>query len=180
DGLGRGVNADIAHQWYAKALAAFHKAEEIEPKPYTEYRIGKLYHAGLGTEQDDEKAARWFAPAAGGGNKYAQYSLGGLYYKGNGVVQNYETAHTLYAESDQKNFPYASYELAKMHRDGVGTIKNTAKADECFQKAFVGFVALEAQSHDDKLTGREAAKAPVEPLRSRSGRACAMEANADK
>ncbi|MEG2842838.1 MAG: SEL1-like repeat protein, partial [Ruthenibacterium sp.] len=190
DGLGQEIDFTVAYQWYAKALTAFHAVQEIEPKPsgceatkapversrtravalameakadkhYTEYRIGKMYNAGLGTEQDYTKAAEWFTLASvvdksqhRKGNKYAQYSLGGLYYKGNGVTQNYETALLSYRKSAVQDFPYASYELAKMHRDGIGTVKNESEAGEHFKKAFTGFVALEKQSQDDKLQYR--------------------------
>ena len=41
-----------------KALAAFHAVEEQKKNRYAEYRIGKLYAAGLGCEQDYGEAAR--------------------------------------------------------------------------------------------------------------------------
>lgn len=52
DGLGRKIDMQAAHVWYSKALAAFYAVERQKKKRYTEYRIGKLYAAGLGCEQD--------------------------------------------------------------------------------------------------------------------------------
>ena len=52
DGLGRKIDMQAAHVWYSKALAAFYAVERPKKKRYAEYRIGKLYAAGLGCEQD--------------------------------------------------------------------------------------------------------------------------------
>lgn len=154
DGLGREPDPGAAHQWYAKALAAFLAVEDVKPGRYAEYRIGKMYAAGLGTEQNHSEAAGWFRKSADQGYKYAQYSLAGLYYRGKGVEQDYEAALGLYTKSAVQEFPYASYELGKMYRDGVGTEKNDGAADGHFWDAYHGFTALEQQSHDDKLQYR--------------------------
>jgi len=154
DGLGRDIDQGAAYEWYKKALNAFLSDEAEKPKPYIQYRIGKMFAAGLGTEQSYEQAASWFLQAVEKNHKYAEYSLGGLYYRGQGVMQSYETALGLYARSAKQGNPYADYELAKMYRDGIGTQKNTEEADRYFKSAFVGFSALEAESHDDKLQYR--------------------------
>jgi TPR repeat protein len=154
DGLGCEADAAEAYRWYEKALAVFHAAEEEKPWKYTEYRIGKMYAAGLGTEQDYLQAADWLTLSADENYKYAQYSLGGLYYHGKGVDQDHETAFALYTRSADQSFPYASFELGKMLRDGIGCVKNQQDADRRFKEAFLGFVFMEEQSHDDKLQYR--------------------------
>lgn len=172
DGLGRKIDEAAAQGWYAKALAAFHVAEQKakeRQKPYLQYRIGKMYAAGLGTEhkvnrpegaregglcRDYEKAALWFSQAVAANHKYAQYSLAGLYYRGQGVEQSHEQAFHLYGCSAEQTNPYASYELAKMYRDGIGTEKDIDSAGLHFKNAFSGFFQLEKESHDDKLQYR--------------------------
>lgn len=154
DGLGCEANADEAYHWYEKALAVFHGAEEEKAWKYTEYRIGKMYTAGLGTEQDYLQAVDWLTLSSDENYKYAQYSLGGLYYRGKGVDQDHETAFALYSRSADQSFPYASFELGKMLRDGIGCSKNQQDSDRRFKEAFLGFVSLEEQSHDDKLQYR--------------------------
>lgn len=154
DGLGCESDAEEAYRWYKKALAVFHAAEEEKPWKYTEYRIGKMYTAGLGTEQDYLQAADWLTLSANENYKYAQYSLGGLYYHGKGVDQDHETAFTLYTRSADQSFPYASFELGKMLRDGIGCVKNQQDSDRRFKEAFLGFVSMEEQGHDDKLQYR--------------------------
>lgn len=154
DGLGCEADADEAYRWYEKALAVFHAVEEEKLWKYTEYRIGKMYAAGLGTEQDYLQAADWLTLSADENYKYAQYSLGGLYYHGKGVDQDHESAFALYTRSANQSFPYASFELGKMLRDGIGCVKNQQDSDRRFKEAFLGFVSMEEQSHDDKLQYR--------------------------
>lgn len=172
DGLGQEIDMAASQEWYGKALAAFRAEEQIaneKQRPYLQYRIGKMYAAGLGTEhkvncpegaregglgRSYESAAKWFSQAADANHKYAQYSLAGLYYRGQGVEQDYNCAFLLYQSSAEQGNPYASYELAKMYLDGIGTIKDSEAAEQHFQEAFAGFCGLEKESHDDKLQYR--------------------------
>lgn len=154
DGLGCEADTEESYRWYEKALAVFHAAEGEKPWKYTEYRIGKMYAAGLGAEQDYLQAADWLTLSADENYKYAQYSLGGLYYHGKGVDQDHETSFALYTRSADQSFPYASFELGKMLRDGIGCAKNQQDSDRRFKEAFLGFVSLEEQGHDDKLQYR--------------------------
>lgn len=154
DGLGGEIDLLKAHEWYKKSLNAFHKVEEKKAWEYTEYRIGKMYSQGLGTEEDYEMAAYWLTLSAEERYKFAEYSLGGLYYRGQGVEQSYERAFDLYLRSAKQGFPYAEFEVAKMYRDGIGTYKNETESNKYFRSAFMGFEKLEKQSHDDKIQYR--------------------------
>lgn len=80
-------NEETSIAKYTRALQGF---LQIEPnskklKPYVQYRIGKMFCYGLGTEQDYEKAFEWFERSAKQKNKFAQFSLANLYYYGSGV-----------------------------------------------------------------------------------------------
>lgn len=154
DGLSVNMDCVVAQEWYVRALNAFLSVESIKSSPYLQYRVGKMYAGGLGTRQDYLEAADWFQMAISKNYKYAQYSLAGLYYYGYGVERSYETAFGLYRKSARQKNPYASYELAKMHQKGIGTQMNTEKADEHYEKAFIGFSVLEEQTKDDKLQYR--------------------------
>ena len=65
-------------------------------KPYVQYRIGKMFCYGLGTEQDYEKAFEWFERSAKQKNKFAQFSLANLYYYGSGVEKDLSQAFLWY------------------------------------------------------------------------------------
>lgn len=68
-----------AQEWYEKSLKAMLVVEDRKENTYLEYRIGKMYQYGLGTEENLPEAAKWFEIASGKEHKYALYSLGMLY-----------------------------------------------------------------------------------------------------
>lgn len=154
DGLGVEIDTGKAQAYYAQALKGFEILEHRKPWKYLEYRIGKMHSQGLGTEQDYEVSADWFTKSANQKYKFAEYSLGGQYLRGQGVEQSNEKAFELYLRSAKQGFPYADFEVAKMFRDGVGTEKDAEQSTLHFEKAYIGFIGLEKQSHDDKLQYR--------------------------
>ena len=71
---------EISIAKYTQALQGF---LQIEPnskklKPYVQYRIGKMFCYGRGTEQDYEKAFEWFQRSAKQKNKFAQFRFARL------------------------------------------------------------------------------------------------------
>ena len=145
-----------ADEYFQKALQGFRALEPTAKrlKPYVQYRIGKMFALGYGTEQDYSEAFGWFEKSAAAGNKFAQYSLGSLYFFGNGVPQNYEKAFEYYKLSADQDNAYACYEVAKMFRDGIGTEKNPEQAEIYFQKAYNGFLKIAQDNPDDKIIYR--------------------------
>lgn len=146
-------NAEQAARYYKAALDGFIfiEPESGKMKSYVQYRIGKMYNYGLGTEQDFGKAFGWFEKAAAAENRYAQYSLGSLYYYGNGVEQNFEKAFELYRKSADKGNAYGCYQAAKMLESGVGAEINLEKSDEYFRKAYSGFLSIEKNTDSAEL-----------------------------
>lgn len=145
-----------ADEYFQKALHGF---LEIEPtakqlQDYVQYRIGKMFALGFGTEQDYYKAFGWFTKSAAAGNKFAQYSLGSLYFYGNGTPQNYEKAFEYFKLSADQDNAYACYETAKMFLDGISVEKNSEQAEIYFQKAYSGFRRSTAENPDDKIIYR--------------------------
>ena len=155
-GLLGNENIPKADEYFQKALQGFLALEPTlkRLKPYIQYRIGKMFALGLGTEQDYTKAFGWFEKSAVAGNKFAQYSLGNLYFYGNGITQNYEKAFEYYKLSADQDNAYACYETAKMLRDGIGTEKNTEQAELYFQKAYNGFLKIAQDNPDEKILYR--------------------------
>ena len=140
-----------AQEWYGKSLKAMLVVEDRKENTYLEYRIGKMYQYGLGTEENLPEAAKWFEIASGKEHKYALYSLGMLYLHGKGVEQDEGKACQLFQRSHKKGNPYASFELGKLYEAGRGTQRNTDLAEKCYRVAFLGFLNLEKKSRDDTL-----------------------------
>ncbi len=60
------------------------------------YKLGEIYHKGLGGHKDDVLAARWYFVAAKRHYGEAQYMLGELFLDGTGVPKNPCQAHKWY------------------------------------------------------------------------------------
>lgn len=149
-------NIPKSDEYFVKALQGFIALEPTAKrlKDYVQYRIGKMFALGYGTEQDYSKAFTWLEKSAAAGNKFAQYSLGSLYFYGNSVPQKYEKAFEYYKLSADQDNAYACYETAKMLRDGIGTEKSSEQADMYFKKAYDGFQKVAAENPDDKILYR--------------------------
>lgn len=147
------VDADPiqAQEWYEKALTGMLAVERGEENAYLEYRIGKMYQYGLGTEENLQESARWFGMASDKNHKYALYSLGMLYLHGKGMEPDDTQAFALFLRSHKKGNPYASYELGKLYEAGRGTEKSMKLAEECYRAAFLGFLKMEKKSKNDTL-----------------------------
>ena len=93
-------NEEMSVAKYTRALQGFLRIEPNSKKlkPYVQYRIGKMFCYGLGTEQDYEKAFEWFERSAKQKNKFAQFSLANLYYYGSGVEKDLSQAFSLVSE----------------------------------------------------------------------------------
>ena len=141
-------------RYYSEALKGF---LEVEPsskklKPYVQYRIGKMYCYGSGTEQNYQKAFEWFERSAKQKNKFAQFSLANLYYYGNGVEKDLPQAFLWYQRSSAQGQPYASYAVAQMYSKGEYVTENEDTAQRYYKAALSGFLNLERKEQaDDNL-----------------------------
>ena len=146
-------NEEMSIAKYTQALQGF---LQIEPnskklKPYVQYRIGKMFCYGLGTEQDYEKAFEWFERSAKQKNKFAQFSLANLYYYGSGVEKDLSQAFLWYQRSSSQGQPYAAYSIAQMYRYGEYVTKDNNTAQRYYKQALSGFLKIESDdmANDD-------------------------------
>ena len=144
---------EISIAKYTQALQGF---LQIEPnskklKPYVQYRIGKMFCYGLGTEQDYEKAFEWFERSAKQKNKFAQFSLANLYYYGSGIEKDLSQAFLWYQRSSSQGQPYAAYSIAQMYRYGEYVTKDNDTAQRYYKQALSGFLKIESDdmANDD-------------------------------
>ncbi|SFW51095.1 TPR repeat, partial [Ruminococcus sp. YE71] len=142
-----------SYQYYELALTAFRELEKTadKQKPYLQYRIGKMYQYGLGTETDYIEAHDWFERSANQNNKYAQFSLANMYYYGTGVEQDFQKAFEWYERSYQQGMPYAAFALGQMYSRGQYVDKDDEKAQKCYKEALQGFLNMETDAADDNL-----------------------------
>ena len=144
-------NEEMSIAKYTQALQGF---LQIEPnskkiKPYIQYRIGKMFCYGLGTEQDYEKAFEWFERSAKQKNKFAQFSLANLYYYGSGIEKDLSQAFLWYQRSSSQGQPYAAYSIAQMYRYGEYVTKDNDTAQRYYKQALSGFLKIESDDMAD-------------------------------
>ena len=145
---------ELSAKYYKQALDGFLKIEPTagDMTAYIQYRIGKMYCYGLGTEKNLRQAFDWFSKSAVKGNKFAQFSLANMYYYGNGVEKDLSEAFRWYSNADKQGQPYAAYAIAQMYSNGVGVAADKDLAHIYYQKALNGFLDLENKDRaDDNL-----------------------------
>jgi TPR repeat protein len=84
--------------------------------------IGYLYTSGLGVEENQIEAVRWFRKAAEMGSVYAQYNLGTLYQNGIGVAQNLDEARGWFEKAAAQGDEEAKKRLAELQVQSEPTV----------------------------------------------------------
>ena len=164
-GRGKTISAETAEKYYARALAGFEyqldnpetgnmTPEALDRKvSYLNYRVGKMYYYGMGTETDYDRAFNFFTDAED--NQYAKYMLGKMKYYGQGIEKNWSGAFADFASISKGN-AYAAYKAANMIENGevpeeiIGEIDK----DTLYAHAFNGFMSMELKQQDDNLEYR--------------------------
>jgi len=146
-------NEEMSVAKYTRALQGFLRIEPNSKKlkPYVQYRIGKMFCYGLGTEQDYQKAFEWFERSAKQKNKFSQFSLANLYYYGSGIEKDLSQAFLWYQRSSSQGQPYAAYSIAQMYRYGEYVTKDNDTAQRYYKQALSGFLKIESDdmANDD-------------------------------
>lgn len=94
-----------------KAFAYFKKAAEYEW--YSE-GLGICYEMGIGVEDNETEAFKYYTLAADNGNTMSMYRTGLCYYNGVGVKQNYAEAYRWFTDAAGNENIAATYYLGKM------------------------------------------------------------------
>lgn len=144
------TDENTAKAYYAKALAGFIQVEPQAQKirPYLQYRIGKMYLYGSGTDKESYTAFKWLEKSAMADNKYAQHTLGNMYCYGIGTEKDLSKAFDFYSKASRKGMPYSDYTLAQMYYYGNGIERSEKLAHEYYSKSLSAFLMYDK---DDQL-----------------------------
>ena len=100
------------------------------------YKLGNIYHNGLGgVAQDFSAAVRWYERAGSLGHEKSAYDIALIYYKGNGVTQDVDKARRLFKKAAKFENASAMYYLGLIYKNGEGVKQNLEKAFEWFEKS---------------------------------------------
>ena len=100
-----------------------------------QYLLGYCYQFGIGVEQNEKLAVKWYRVSAEQKYPLAQYALGGCYFQGQGVKQNDDKAIRLFEIAAQNGVGLAFHQLGDVYEYGWGVEKDCVKAVEYYQKA---------------------------------------------
>lgn len=113
------IDHNLALFWFNEAAS--------QGEALAQYKIGNIYHYGLGVEKDFSKARNWYRAAADQGLANAQVNLGVLYQKGLGGVTDIKNAITWYELAAKQGHSLAYSNLGYLYFNGIG-VKKTKKS----------------------------------------------------
>ncbi len=96
-----------------------------------QYKLGRMYRAGVGVPRDAAAAANWTRRAAEQGDALAQYDLGIMYATGQGVAEDHVQAHLWFdLAAMQEDVAFRVSSRAASIRDLVAEEMTAAQVDE--------------------------------------------------
>lgn len=115
-----------------KAFTYFKKAAEYE---WYNEGLGICYEMGIGVEDNETEAFKYYTLAADNGNVTSMYRTGLCYYNGVGVKQNYAEAYRWFTDAAGNENIGAAYYLGKMQMYGEGCTPDPEAAVQWLLKA---------------------------------------------
>jgi TPR repeat protein len=100
-----------------------------------QYNLGVLYSIGLGVDQNDIEASRWFRRAADRGLPAAQMRLGTAYLEGKGVTEDLKEAYFWFTLAATHFSLGEQHEQAVAARESTGAGLSRAQITEVLEKA---------------------------------------------
>ena len=94
-----------------------------------------IYAKGIGTDRNEEEAAKWYQKAAEQGHLNSQFNLGVIYAKGRGVEQDYSRAFEWYSRAADQGDMTAQSTVAMMYLKGIGVERNYTAAFNWYHSA---------------------------------------------
>jgi len=88
--------------------------------PEAQFRVGRLYARGLGTDVDDEMAVLWYGRAAAQGHARAQGALGFMLHAGRGAERDMTAAIDWYRKAATQGRAAAQRNLGEIYLGGDG------------------------------------------------------------
>lgn len=140
---------------YKNALICYQKAV-FKRCPYASYRLGWLYHEGLGVEQDSVKAWDYYQKAVAMQYADAMTDVGVFYRDGIMAPQDYGKALELLEKAAAKGNARAMRELGQMYLRGQGVEADFKRAKEWLYKSM--------QAEDRIIEGYNTVKSKINAI----------------
>jgi len=117
-----------------------------------QFRLGRMYATGTGTNQDLPQAASWYKKAAEQGDMESQYQLATMYDTGKGIPQNFTEALFWYDKATEQEHPTAKLNSDKIRND-IAVLQISAEQGKAEDQFTLGKMYTNGNGvpHDDKL-----------------------------
>lgn len=128
---------------FQKAMSLL-QTEANRGNGYACYDLGRMHQQGLGCEENEEEAQRWFTMALEAFRNaeqtakkpgYLRYQIGKCYAYGHGTEQNYEESARWFQRAVEENNPFAAYSLGGQYLRGQGVEQSDIEAHSLFTMA---------------------------------------------
>lgn len=139
-------DTEKAYDYYARALDIYIRAEGENSNATAEYRIGRMYINGMGTDINVDEGVKWLERAALNNNGEAAYQLYNVYSKGEVIEAQPERAMKFLEIACYLDNPYAQYTLGRLNledgnlEDGIKWLESAAEKDMPYASYKLGVV----------------------------------------
>ena len=130
-------NEILSAQWYQKVQSTidwFHTQAQTG-RPDAQSNLGWCYLFGMGVEENEAEAVRYYRLAAEQGDADAQFDLGVCYLFGMGVEENEAEAVRYYRLAAEQGHADAQFDLGMCYAKGKRVEKNEAEAVRYYRLA---------------------------------------------
>ncbi len=116
----------IETQEFDKAVPILKQAAELG-NAESQYNLGYCYQAGIGVEQNAEKAIEWYSKSAGQDWNDGLYAMMMAYGSGNGVQQDFNKAFSFALKCAENGDGTCMFNVINCYKEGMGTDKDIDK-----------------------------------------------------
>lgn len=116
----------IEQQKFNDAIPILKQAAELG-NAESQYNLGYCYQAGVGVDQNLEKAIEWYLKSAEQGFNDALYQMMMAYGNGSGVEQNMVKAFSYALKCAENNDATCMFNVINCYKEGIGTEKDSEK-----------------------------------------------------
>ncbi|MDJ0653758.1 MAG: SPOR domain-containing protein [Xanthomonadales bacterium] len=133
DDYARGLEAFTDERYNEAMRLWIPMAEEGDTR--AQFRLGSMYHDGIGVDRNYYLSSYWFEQAATRGVSSAQFNLGNAYKHGHGVPQDEREASYWWRLAADQDLAPAQLNLANQYATGLGVPKDPDQAQYWYERA---------------------------------------------
>ena len=101
----------------------------------SQFNLGVMYSRGQGTEENGDKALKWYIKSAEQGYAPAQFNLGAVYLGGKFTDEDAVKAATWWKMAAEQGFVQAQFNIASLYCQGIGVSRDQGQCTFWYRRA---------------------------------------------